>query len=79
MATVLDRDVAADTMLPSEWTASSTSSRRPRELPLTMSDGKSIDFEPWDGDAGERVDSVIRETRRAVFPLHGLDPDDPRD
>ena len=28
---------------------------------------------------GERIDTAIRETRRAVFPLHGLDPDDPRD
>jgi acetoin utilization protein AcuC len=44
-----------------------------------MSDGKSVDFEPWDGEDGERVDSVIKEVRRAVFPLHGLDPDDPRD
>jgi acetoin utilization protein AcuC len=25
------------------------------------------------------VDDAVRETRRAVFPLHGLDPDDPRD
>ena len=30
-------------------------------------------------DAQEPVDKAIRETRRAVFPLHGLDPDDPRD
>jgi acetoin utilization protein AcuC len=25
------------------------------------------------------VDTAVLETRRAVFPLHGLDPDDPRD
>jgi acetoin utilization protein AcuC len=44
-----------------------------------MSDNSSVDFEPWDGEDGDRIDSVIKETRRAVFPLHGLDPDDPRD
>jgi acetoin utilization protein AcuC len=25
------------------------------------------------------VDAAVLETRRAVFPLHGLDPHDPRD
>lgn len=79
IATVLDRDVAPDTSLPSEWTGMVDRLAPAAELPLTMSDGKSIDFEPWDGSGGQRIDSVISETRRAVFPLHGLDPDDPRD
>jgi acetoin utilization protein AcuC len=79
IATVLDRDVAADTSLPGEWTRFVDKIAPTAELPLTMTDGASVDFEPWDGEDGERVDSVIKETRRAVFPLHGLDPDDPRD
>jgi acetoin utilization protein AcuC len=79
IATVLDRDVSADTTLPSEWTRFVDKIAPTAELPLTMSDGKSVDFEPWDGEDGERVDSIIKEVRRAVFPLHGLDPDDPRD
>ena len=29
--------------------------------------------------ATSRVDRAIARTRRAVYPLHGLDPDDPRD
>ena len=32
-----------------------------------------------DGARRARGPSAILETRRAVFPLHGLDPDDPRD
>jgi acetoin utilization protein AcuC len=79
IATVLDRDVSGDVSLPSEWTRFVDRIAPTAELPLTMSDSQSVDFEPWDGEDGDRIDSVIKETRRAVFPLHGLDPDDPRD
>jgi acetoin utilization protein AcuC len=44
-----------------------------------MSDGADTAFEPWGGTVDDPVDLAIRDTRRAVFPLHGLDPDDPRD
>ncbi|WP_161927367.1 acetoin utilization protein AcuC [Gordonia crocea] len=56
-----------------------------------MGDGGSVDFTPWDGNAGadpptgvderafRQTDRTILATRRAVFPLHGLDPEDPRD
>ena len=44
-----------------------------------MGDGKDTDHDPWDGTVDQPVDNSIRDTRRAVFPLHGLDPDDPRD
>jgi len=27
----------------------------------------------------DRVDTAVLDTRLAVFPLHGLDPHDPRD
>jgi acetoin utilization protein AcuC len=79
IATVLDRDITPGTTLPNEWTDFADRIAPTAELPLTMSDNRSVDFDPWDGSGGERIDSVIRETRRAVFPLHGLDPDDPRD
>ena len=63
--------------------------RRPPEA--TMGDGGDTDFVPWDGDSGaepppgvseaaqRQTDKAIIATRRAVFPLHGLDPEDPRD
>ncbi|WOC14381.1 acetoin utilization protein AcuC [Gordonia sp. MP11Mi] len=62
---------------------------RPPEA--TMSDAGDTDFVPWDGDTGSpppegvseaaqrQTDKAILATRRAVFPLHGLDPEDPRD
>jgi acetoin utilization protein AcuC len=47
-------------------------------VPTTMGEGAPVDYEPWTaGD--DSVDRAVLETRRAVFPLHGLDPDDPRD
>jgi acetoin utilization protein AcuC len=78
MAVALDRDLDPDTSIPADWTAlAATRTRSP--LPVSMSDGADPAFERWGGSFGERVDSAILETRRAVFPLHGLDPDDPRD
>jgi acetoin utilization protein AcuC len=45
-----------------------------------MTDGEPATWRPWvpaaDADA---VDVAIMATRTAVFPLHGLDPHDPRD
>jgi acetoin utilization protein AcuC len=79
LATMLDREVDPATTLPREWTDFVDSIAPSAELPAAMTDQKSTDFEPWDGTVDERVDSTIRDTRRAVFPLHGLDPDDPRD
>ncbi|GAB17935.1 putative acetoin utilization protein [Gordonia effusa NBRC 100432] len=62
---------------------------RPPEA--TMSDGGDVNYVPWDGDTGQvppegitekaqlQTDRSILATRRAVLPLHGLDPEDPRD
>lgn len=56
-----------------------------------MGDGGDVDYVPWDGDTGQpppaginesaqrQTDRAILATRRAVYPLHGLDPEDPRD
>jgi acetoin utilization protein AcuC len=77
LATALDRDVPGDQAVPPGWTAH-TASLTGQQLPVTMTDGVDTSHEPW-GGGGDRVDSAILEARRAVFPLHGLDPDDPRD
>jgi acetoin utilization protein AcuC len=80
LATVLDRDVDPNTPLPADWIATMTGLVPPHVmLPASMTDGADTDFEPWGGGADDQVDMAIRDTRRAVFPLHGLDPDDPRD
>lgn len=62
-----------------------------REPETSMTDGGDVDYVAWDGDTGQpppdgiaekaqrQVDRSILATRRAVLPLHGLDPEDPRD
>ena len=50
-------------------------------LPIDMSDGAPhpVTFRRWDGSVELPVDRAIRDTRNRVYPLHGLDPYDPRD
>jgi acetoin utilization protein AcuC len=51
-----------------------------RAVPETMTDGADPPVEPWEpGTTPDAVDRAILATRTAVFPLHGLDPYDPRD
>jgi acetoin utilization protein AcuC len=78
LATVLDRDLDPNVPVPAGWRAHAV--RLTGEpLPTAMTDGVDVSHEPWtEGDA-HRVDGAVLDTRRAVFPLHGLDPDDPRD
>jgi acetoin utilization protein AcuC len=49
-------------------------------IPIRLTDEVNPQYRPWDpaGDA-DAVDRAIVATRREVFPLHGLDPFDPRD
>ena len=77
IATVLDRDVEAERPLPADWVAHTAGLTR-QPLPTTMTDGRPTGYEPW-SEGADRVDAAVLETRRAVFPLHGLDPHDPRD
>ncbi len=77
LATVLDRDLDPGTPLPAGWTAR-TAGLTAVPLPVAMTDGADPTFRPW-GTGTDPVDPAVAETRRAVFPRHGLDPDDPRD
>jgi acetoin utilization protein AcuC len=80
LATVLDRDVDPNTPVPADWISLVAGMVAPHvELPTSMSDNADVTFEPWGGGVDDQVDLAIQDTRRAVFPLHGLDPDDPRD
>ncbi|NMH95835.1 acetoin utilization protein AcuC [Pseudonocardia acidicola] len=78
LATALDRDIAPERPLPADWVAHTAGLTR-QPLPVAMTDGQDTSHEAWGDAAGERVDASIIDVRRAVFPLHGLDPDDPRD
>jgi acetoin utilization protein AcuC len=46
----------------------------PELPPETMTDGASADYTPFasDADHTDQVDTAIRQTRSAVFPVHGL-------
>lgn len=79
LATALDRDVAPDTALPDQWVRSVRRSAPGADLPAAMTDGSDCAFRRWQDGGEDPVDVAVRDTRRAVFPLHGLDPDDPRD
>jgi acetoin utilization protein AcuC len=79
LATVLDRDVEPATALPRAWLDVAERVAPGLPLPDTMTEDADVRFEPWGGGTEEPVDIAIRDTRRAVFPLYGLDPDDPRD
>ncbi|GLW91485.1 acetoin utilization protein AcuC [Actinokineospora globicatena] len=79
LATVLDRDIPVETALPVDWATSVRKLSPNVVLPSVMGDGVDVAFQRWGGGREQPVDTVIRDVRNAVFPLHGLDPDDPRD
>ncbi|MEU8283524.1 acetoin utilization protein AcuC [Micromonospora sp. NPDC048905] len=68
------------TLTPPGWRDLVASRRLGREVPLRMTDDADPSYEPWQ-PTGEpnAVDRAIAATRKAVFPLLGLDPHDPRD
>jgi acetoin utilization protein AcuC len=73
----IDRQAA----IPAAWRAFAATRCPHRMVPESMTDGIEPTYRPWapGSDAPDAVDRAILATRRAVFPLHGLDPADPRD
>jgi acetoin utilization protein AcuC len=79
LATLLDRDLAPSTSIPADWMAHASLLAGNTPLPTTMTDEHDPSFVAWAGVTDSPVDTVIRDVRHAVFPLHGLDPSDSRD
>lgn len=81
LATVLDRDLDPRRPVPASWTARAVAARPYTAPPIDMSDGNpdGPEFSRWDGSADSPVDQAIIDVRRRVYPLHALDPYDPRD
>jgi acetoin utilization protein AcuC len=77
ISTVLDRDVDPDRSIPADWVAHAAGLTQ-LPVPTVMGEQAPVEHQPW-GSGEDGVDPAVRQTRRAVFPLHGLDPDDPRD
>ncbi|MBO3736083.1 acetoin utilization protein AcuC [Actinoplanes flavus] len=79
LAVVTGDPLPPQTRIPQPWRALAGSRRPGTTVPETMTDGAEPPVEPWPGTSEDAVDRAILATRTAVFPLHGLDPHDPRD
>ncbi|GAB2456248.1 acetoin utilization protein AcuC [Jatrophihabitans fulvus] len=71
--------VAADTAVPPGWTRHLRERGVRADLPERMGEKPLPEVTPWAPGGEGWLDGAIGATRRAVFPLLGLDPDDPRD
>jgi len=80
LAVVTGEPLDPAALTPPGWRALAKSRRPGRQVPLRMTDDADPSYEPWQ-PSGEpnALDRAITATRKAVFPLHGLDPHDPRD
>jgi acetoin utilization protein AcuC len=67
------------TPTPQAWRALAAARRPKADVPERLTDGGESSYTPWQPGGDDPVDRAITATRRAVFPSHGLDPDDPRD
>ncbi|GAB3145435.1 acetoin utilization protein AcuC [Micromonospora sonneratiae] len=80
LAVATGEPLAPTVQTPASWRKLAQDRRPGREVPLRMTDDVDTSYEPWQ-PTGEpdAVDRAILATRKAVFPLLGLDPYDPRD
>ncbi|WP_458117185.1 acetoin utilization protein AcuC [Arthrobacter sp. D2-10] len=68
-------DISLTTPVPVPW-RSYVAERFGRSTPEVMGDGSDTWWQSWEAgfDPNESLDRSIMATRKAVFPLHGLDP-----
>jgi acetoin utilization protein AcuC len=68
------------TPTPPGWRKLAAERRPGTDVPADLTDGVTPVAESWQpGTTPDPIDKAILATRMAVFPLHGLDPQDPRD
>jgi acetoin utilization protein AcuC len=79
LAEAAGRPVPFDTSIPPGWVEYLRQRGVRGELPQSMGEGRAVHSEPWIPGGDSWLDRSIGATRNAVFPLLGLDPDDPRD
>jgi acetoin utilization protein AcuC len=79
LAEAASAPVPADTAIPPGWVEYVRQRGARGELPRTMGEGRNAHSTPWVPGGDSWLDRSIGATRNAVFPLLGLDPDDPRD
>jgi acetoin utilization protein AcuC len=82
LAVVTGEALGPATLTPASWRELAAARRPAAQVPQRMTDDGDVTWRPWQpagqGDL-DLVDRAVAATRRAVFPLHGLDPHDPRD
>jgi acetoin utilization protein AcuC len=80
LAIVTGEPLDPRTRIPDAWQNLAHRRRPSREVPDSLTDGAPPRWQPWQ-PSGEpdAVDRAVMATRKAVFPLVGLDPYDPRD
>ncbi len=67
-----------DSELPAAWRDQSTAVTGKASPDRLGDSGIPVTWSPWQaghGDPHDPLDRAVEETRKAVFPLHGLDPD----
>ena len=76
MAEMSGSPVDPNSRVPEDWRAY-VAARLGAVAPLRMTDGASPKLTDWSSgyDPADSVDRSIMATRKAVFPLHGLDPE----
>jgi acetoin utilization protein AcuC len=79
LAVATGEPLAPQTRTPPGWRALAAQRRPGTPVPETMTDGTEPPVQHWSPGGTDPVDRAILATRTAVFPLHGLDPHDPRD
>jgi acetoin utilization protein AcuC len=67
--------IEPEALVPQEWRAY-VMERFGRQAPRRMTDGRELEYRSWatGHDPEDAVDRAVMATRKAVFPLHGLDP-----
>jgi acetoin utilization protein AcuC len=71
--------IASDTQIPDSWRTNLRERGYHGDLPYTMGERPLPEVVPWVPGQSGWLDGAIGAARNAVFPLLGLDPDDPRD
>jgi acetoin utilization protein AcuC len=67
------------TAIPDVWTEDLRRRGARGELPDRMGEGRTPNPDVWQPGGESWLDRAIGATRHSIFPLLGLDPDDPRD
>ena len=83
LAEAVGQRIAPGTPVPAEWPEEvrerGLRTRPPTEMTELDPAPQGIAWRGWEpGEAATPLDRAIAATRRAVYPLHGLDPDDSR-